>query len=464
MPNTLPTDPADWPRDPFRLLGIQPSDDWKTVRRSYTQLIRRFTPDRHPEQFQLIRAAFERIQSWMSQGQIEAIPPYYVITPYEPVSVGHSAAQPRTSSEPREDGGYWQLVLEGNLQRAYARLVQEQLRSPDCEDVCLQLYWLLSVEPALDATREPLNWLIAGIEARGLTCRLFAVLCDEGKCRPQVALDERLAALLTQCKVNSQLLEFAKWRWSIAVRSRNWLLIHSDMDLLRPRVQPGTPDWIRLLLAALNCLAWLTADPLPKQVVHQIEQELKQVPHSDATLAFEFERYDLLIGMTSNNWPASMNWRDILCELWLTPRTESHGIVLTLVEPWMARPYVALDMLDELTQSNPFAMHYLLECFSTLANTNAGPHDEASLRRLIDRFLRSSSEDYSKFRYEVLSFSLVEEVPVASICSAMIADGTEEFSQLAHRLSRDAALAGAVHGCRIDWSLEPARADSTNWT
>lgn len=60
-PDSLPTDPDDWPHDPATLFGIEPRAEEATIRRAYLKLVRRFKPDTHPQQFQLIRQAYETL-------------------------------------------------------------------------------------------------------------------------------------------------------------------------------------------------------------------------------------------------------------------------------------------------------------------------------------------------------------------------------------------------------------------
>ena len=55
----LPDDPADWPKNPAELLGVEPGADARELRRAYTRLIRVYKPEQEPEKFQRIRAAYE---------------------------------------------------------------------------------------------------------------------------------------------------------------------------------------------------------------------------------------------------------------------------------------------------------------------------------------------------------------------------------------------------------------------
>ena len=48
--------------DPFVILGVSPQADESEVRRRYLELVREFPPDRAPERFAEIRAAFDQIR------------------------------------------------------------------------------------------------------------------------------------------------------------------------------------------------------------------------------------------------------------------------------------------------------------------------------------------------------------------------------------------------------------------
>jgi curved DNA-binding protein CbpA len=45
--------------DPYEILGILADADDEAIRRRYLELVRQFTPERNPEKFAAIRAAYE---------------------------------------------------------------------------------------------------------------------------------------------------------------------------------------------------------------------------------------------------------------------------------------------------------------------------------------------------------------------------------------------------------------------
>lgn len=48
--------------DPLKVLGLEPGADDAAVRRRYLELVRQFPPDRAPERFAEVRAAYEKLQ------------------------------------------------------------------------------------------------------------------------------------------------------------------------------------------------------------------------------------------------------------------------------------------------------------------------------------------------------------------------------------------------------------------
>ena len=48
--------------DPYQVLGIDPSADSEAIRKQYLALVREFSPERAPERFAEIRAAYETLR------------------------------------------------------------------------------------------------------------------------------------------------------------------------------------------------------------------------------------------------------------------------------------------------------------------------------------------------------------------------------------------------------------------
>ena len=50
-------------KDAFEILGVPPDADEARIRESYLRLVREFPPDRNPERFAEIRAAFDDLRN-----------------------------------------------------------------------------------------------------------------------------------------------------------------------------------------------------------------------------------------------------------------------------------------------------------------------------------------------------------------------------------------------------------------
>ena len=48
--------------DPYEVLGLDPSADLATIRRRYLELVRQNSPEREPERFAAIRAAYDELR------------------------------------------------------------------------------------------------------------------------------------------------------------------------------------------------------------------------------------------------------------------------------------------------------------------------------------------------------------------------------------------------------------------
>jgi curved DNA-binding protein CbpA len=48
--------------DPYAVLGLPADSDDETIRRRYLELVKQFSPERHPEKFAAIRQAYESLR------------------------------------------------------------------------------------------------------------------------------------------------------------------------------------------------------------------------------------------------------------------------------------------------------------------------------------------------------------------------------------------------------------------
>ncbi len=51
------------PNDPYAVLGIERTSDEAVIKRAYFRLVREYPPEREPEKFQELRAAYDQVRS-----------------------------------------------------------------------------------------------------------------------------------------------------------------------------------------------------------------------------------------------------------------------------------------------------------------------------------------------------------------------------------------------------------------
>jgi curved DNA-binding protein CbpA len=48
--------------DPYQVMGLPADSDDETIRRRYLELVRQFSPEKHPEKFAAVRRAYESLR------------------------------------------------------------------------------------------------------------------------------------------------------------------------------------------------------------------------------------------------------------------------------------------------------------------------------------------------------------------------------------------------------------------
>lgn len=76
LPSDGQPDQPEWhrlPRDPVGFFGLTEGFDRKDLKRAYNTLLRRFKPDKYPQEFQKLRAAFEQLDGELRYGEAPSI-------------------------------------------------------------------------------------------------------------------------------------------------------------------------------------------------------------------------------------------------------------------------------------------------------------------------------------------------------------------------------------------------------
>lgn len=306
----LPDDLGRWPQDPYRIPGVRRNVGAREARRAYIKLIRKFKPEHAPEQFQRIREAFEQIQrqiearavyeggwddDWPEtvSGDTWVAPPTAYGEPrgeLEP-TFANQAASDQSSLDPGDErrgqfasdpeqqcAAAWRLARSGRPKEAYVRLLALRDRRETLGEVCVRLYWLPTVEPDLDAERIPCDWLVEALLANRLCGPPLELYRYEVANNRNEVLSQRCDHLLDCNAMPASMADLLDFRWRALSYLRRWDRIVADLPRVREKTAYDDEEtWARLLLLAMDQLAWFTGEREAEEAFDACHRDRKSV-------------------------------------------------------------------------------------------------------------------------------------------------------------------------------------------
>jgi len=424
----LPDDVRRWPRDPYQVLGIARGCDALAARKAYTALIRHYKPEQFPEQFRLIREAYDLIKhatSWMARG------------PDESAETNDTAPVPSPRTETETVDSLWALACAGPTAEAYRRLRERYESQPFGGELPARLYAMLLAYPELDLRHHPCDWLARGMLGEGPwgPCReLYRREIDD---RPEEAMSERFARLLEAAPAPRMLLEYLCWRWEALHRLEHpgGDQIAEDLIRLAGRFEQADEEtWVRVLLRAADYLAWKDSSRLD-----DICSRINEHVHVQTALGEELGRLDFLREL-SRSWHAlrqnHTGWAplvDVLPLTWTSPIENRHRI-LAPCGALADQPETALATLDGLHRHAPLVVSQLGQCLVSLGYSSWDRRDQSALHalasaHLVDLTAPMGEPDYAVYRPFLLRFCVTEVFPPETMAIVLRNTGEAFASQ-----------------------------------
>jgi hypothetical protein len=443
----LPEDLSRWPESPFELLGVRPGTPAREVRKAYSRLIRHFKPEQYPEHFRRIRDAFEAVQRFGAffddlpeqEPAPERIPFPDESPPDEPAfpnleldpSPADAGPGPRVFRRPGQEddlGSLWDRACNGEMREVYQRLRELADRLGNPQEACVRLYWLLRTAPELDPCRSPCDWLVRALRSGGWSGPCRDLYEREINRRPEEVLEERFAHLLQVEAPLPILSEWYRWRWQAAARLGEWRVITRDLTAARPRFTAGLEDanWVLLLLAALDHLAWFS-EREPEMVVKKYCDELEGLTHLHARN--NLDRLDILLEM-SRSWKGLMAERNPLFEVvgvipasWNGATSELRRPLQAALRKLLADPEKALAVFDGLKANAPLVFVQLSRLIQTVVEVppyaEVEPPSSEDLQRLAASFVELLPLDMRLLRASFYHFCTCELLLPEEAATAM---------------------------------------------
>ena len=366
--------------------------DRNEIRRVYAKLVRRFSPETNPQEFQQIRAAYEialRSAEWKrlmiaeETSTVDAGDPAEVSRTHgqPPLIAGSEAeAQMRSTraASPLRHGDSQDLnsstqteeELEGGNKRLSASRIQEiwsefksaptsgvvQSMREACEDshsspdAFLMLYWMEKLRPDLGQSVAAYEVLLDGLRRYSDEVRLHELLFRETEDDPRARDLESLQKVLTVYSDVRRLSGYLRLRWAILSESERWVQLRTEMDVVRPRLSLSNRwHWMDLLLLINEHLIFSNY-PAAKVLLESIEQEIGASFDLQQSFRHRLELLDVLYSL----WTAKSSYKfhDPLSRLVTSrrhsTRTQFRQEIYGILAGWISWPTQALDSMTRL--------------------------------------------------------------------------------------------------------------------
>jgi hypothetical protein len=464
----LPPELSDWPTNPYQLLGVQPSVDPRDLKRAYTQLIRVYKPEQFPDHFRRLREAYETVLR-----QVEFRMKYQAIDSDEPAD---PSPEVRPSDVRRFERDFvesevinwsarldqiWETAASGLEQPAYRQFVELEQLHPDHPDLCVRLFWLLALEPGLDAGREPEDWLAKGLMNVGLSGPLSEIYRRRIASHPSEVLSARYERLLAAPATPGLLAAFAEQRWNAAALLVDAApLVAKDLERLRPTIAAQTEDaWLHLLVHAIEYFAW-SDDAGMRELATQYRREIEMAEHLHRRMESLLDRMEVLLEV-ANVWrdcrspPVHTDLlRNLMRQSRLTDFAASRPRLEADMRTILSIPVAMLDTLSAvLKRSSVAALAFgeLLELWEHACEPPRDFRDPENVQKQIVAFVRRTDFwDYAACRESLLGFCLDEFVTPRQIIEAL--KDAERYQTLVQSIEKDLPLRYVTTAHQIFWA------------
>lgn len=441
----LNEDPSTWPRDPFALLGVERTDDERTVRRAYLKLIKLFKPEQNPDEFQRIRQAFEAASSilqsrdrfetpdvgaWIDL-QINEPQPIVMVTPRFDVSLDTRFV----ATDHAGDTVWDELCQTGEDAVAYSKLKRLAELNPNDARLGMKLYWLLRLHPELDSSCHRNIWLtscLADPKPAGSTA--WQLYSQELELDPNEArswrCDDALAANLSPEQRAALLIE--RWRGCARIASRQTII--DDITQQRSAfVIDHQHLWAQVLTAAIRQFATPKGESFKAmamvghrlQYIQQWSDEISGLARQASDLVFdEVDRLRLMAREWDNIEDHRVDllggyWLDMVVASVIDSAAHQAEIFRPILAECFADPAAVVTFIDTLLMTSPLTT--ITTSQALLAFCHRFPRAERELSSEAQKRIRRcfprdfNVADFGLKRHQALEICLTECISLRTL-------------------------------------------------
>ena len=447
------------------LLGVSLDADESKVRNAYAHLVCQYRPSCAPQEFQNIRAAYE---------QLRPIRPYRVRCASNGVDTNRDSVRlaevlPIGDDSTALDSEFadkydelWRQAVDGNTAHVYRELVSLSQSENGRDETCLRLYWLLRMQPGLDAERRPVDWLVEGLQRAAGSSRLQELYRRELTADPRLAVEEDAAELIDRDASFGDLADLAAVRWRAAGRVDDVPVVRKDLLRLQHRLPVDEEiTWSRLLFAAADQLAWFN-DQQTEDLFQRCVDEVESLVHLHLELRWQYDRLDDLRGLVHGyrlllQSPDVPNrWADLIRVSWLDDPRVIRQRLLPVVCEIAAAPQEGLAHFDAVHSASPVAARHLGELIKDLASDLSPPAETQVDAQLLEQVIRqriwpANGAKYSTIRGRVLTLCTaygIKPLDLGAVASGLAGFAIEGSQPIAAAIAADRSLQYVVAACR----------------
>lgn len=439
--NELPDDFSQWPESNWDLFNLDCQNaSYNDLRKAYSKLIKRFRPETHPEHFQRIQEAFEKLRDLIQSGSASSQD--------ETLSDSNSESEEeqrilqRRSRRQAEflDALYKQYIYKADWDGAKNYLesfiapedssekIPEEIA--DLEDLpYLYMFWLLYVTNPSEEDNFPVicKYLIQGddrIEANVLTLciRTFFYFLERKNlsCKDSV-YDYSLSHLNFPA---IKLLLNVRWvnlRFEEGVDDVDVIL--GDLEKLKKRfMNKDLKAWVHINIEAIERLLWIDT-PKAKQAIDDCMKQISEFPGYEEVFEEKLDYFDQVefliesLGNMPGILPVDIDSIQILLLMSGNSALTRHRRFIQRIAAGLANDVLkAFMVFDYIHQNHSSVASHLLEPLHNLyinRHDDSESLDDSVADRITKRILQtwdSKKYSYNSFRLAFLKIFLEEKV------------------------------------------------------
>lgn len=378
--------------DPAELRQLRNLVDRNEIRRMYAKLLRRFSPESHPTEFQQVRAAYEtaiQCAEWHNSANADVdenettlpselsswILRNHSVSPQVPSfeRAAESPDRPQRSNRIPHSVNKHDTVLREKLSGIWREFSSnpsaeqsESLRTL-CDDQIawpesfLMLFWMEKLRPDLGNGTPPFQVLLRGIRRFPSESRLQQLHQREMAEDHRATTFESLGKVLDAMRDFYQLARCLELRWSILCERSSWVQLRQELDSLRPRLSNSQRIlWINLLLT-VNEYVVFSQDATGQKLLKDISTEVATSFDLQDRLQSRLESLDILTDICQQRLSYSLT--DQL-SLLITTRRHSERTsfvqdLFVMVRTWVGAPIEGLNLISRLSVHFSYAFWLL---------------------------------------------------------------------------------------------------------